>query len=63
MCRCRLQTNHNTVVFLCPSSWDEWVAETRILKYTDANLQKQKELKQQQLYEAFSQNGMISVCD
>ncbi|XP_062516643.1 mortality factor 4-like protein 1 [Corticium candelabrum] len=30
-------------------SWDEWVPEGRILKYTDANLQKQKELKQQHL--------------
>ncbi|CAK8672647.1 unnamed protein product [Clavelina lepadiformis] len=27
--------------------WDEWVAEPRVLKYNDANLQKQKELLQQ----------------
>lgn len=25
-------------------SWDEWVPETRILKYNETNLQKQKEL-------------------
>ncbi|XP_065191132.1 mortality factor 4-like protein 1 [Sycon ciliatum] len=28
-------------------SWDEWVPENRVLKYNDANLQKQKELQQQ----------------
>jgi mortality factor 4-like protein 1 len=28
-------------------SWDEWVAEGRMLKINDANLQKQKELQQQ----------------
>ncbi|XP_064400134.1 mortality factor 4-like protein 1 [Halichondria panicea] len=28
-------------------TWDEWVPESRALKYNDANLQKQKELQQQ----------------
>eukprot|EP00794_Sanderia_malayensis_P007119 gene7119-7923_t len=28
-------------------NWDEWVAESRVLKYCDENLKKQKELKQQ----------------
>jgi len=27
-------------------SWDEWVLESRVLKYIDANLERQKELKQ-----------------
>ncbi|NXO04841.1 MO4L1 protein, partial [Rhinopomastus cyanomelas] len=27
------------------SSWDEWVPESRVLKYVDTNLQKQKELQ------------------
>ncbi|XP_035226446.1 mortality factor 4-like protein 1 [Stegodyphus dumicola] len=26
-------------------SWDEWVPESRVLKYNDANMQKQKELE------------------
>lgn len=26
-------------------SWDEWVPESRILKFTEASLQKQKELQ------------------
>ena len=26
-------------------SWDEWVPESRVLKYVDSNLQKQKELQ------------------
>eukprot|EP00117_Sycon_ciliatum_P013923 scpid79634/ scgid14397/ Mortality factor 4-like protein 1; MORF-related gene 15 protein; Transcription factor-like protein MRG15 len=29
-------------------SWDEWVDDTRALKYTEANLEKQKEVQQQQ---------------
>lgn len=29
------------------SSWDEWVPEERVLKFSEANLQKQKELIQQ----------------
>ncbi len=31
----------------CVSSWDEWVPESRVLKYVDSNLQKQKELQKQ----------------
>ncbi|NXP04549.1 MO4L1 protein, partial [Thinocorus orbignyianus] len=29
----------------CVSCWDEWVPESRVLKYVDTNLQKQKELQ------------------
>jgi len=29
----------------CVPSWDEWVPESRVLKYVDSNLQKQKELQ------------------
>lgn len=29
------------------SSWDEWVAEDRVLKYNDANCQRQTELRKQ----------------
>ncbi len=28
-------------------SWDEWVLEDRVLKYNDANVQKQKEVSKQ----------------
>ena len=31
--------------FVCTCSWDEWVVEPRILKWNEANLQKQKELQ------------------
>ena len=30
---------------LSPFSWDEWVPESRVLKYVDSNLAKQKELQ------------------
>ncbi|OBZ87074.1 Chromatin modification-related protein eaf3 [Choanephora cucurbitarum] len=30
-------------------TWDEWVTEDRVLKYTDTNLQKQKQLKESSL--------------
>jgi mortality factor 4-like protein 1 len=28
------------------SRWDEWISEERVLKYTETNLQKQKQLKE-----------------
>jgi len=31
-------------------NWDEWVPENRVLKFNEANLQKQKELREQNLY-------------
>ncbi|NXP41536.1 MO4L1 protein, partial [Leiothrix lutea] len=31
--------------FLACAGWDEWVPESRVLKYVDTNLQKQKELQ------------------
>lgn len=34
--------------FFLNSSWDEWVPESRIMKYNDANLAKQNELKASQ---------------
>lgn len=34
-----------TFRFIFPgSSWDEWVPENRVLKYNEANVQKQKEV-------------------
>ncbi|NXK93845.1 MO4L1 protein, partial [Formicarius rufipectus] len=33
------------LIFWHFSSWDEWVPESRVLKYVDTNLQKQKELQ------------------
>lgn len=33
-------------IFMESCSWDEWITEDRVLKYTDANLQKQKQLKE-----------------
>ena len=31
-------------------NWDEWVPENRVLKFNEANLQKQRELREQNLY-------------
>ena len=31
-------------------NWDEWVPENRVLKFNEANLQKQRELRDQNLY-------------
>lgn len=31
-------------------SWDEWVPESRVLKYVESNLQKQKELQRANQY-------------
>lgn len=42
-----LQDDKLRVSLLLFCSWDEWVPETRILKINNANLQKQKELQQQ----------------
>lgn len=36
---------NNCLIFIFFSSWDEWVPESRVLKYVDTNLQKQKELQ------------------
>lgn len=35
-------------------SWDEWVPENRVLKYNEANVQLQKEIKQK--VETYSKN-------
>ena len=32
----------------CKCSWDEWAPEARILKYNEANLAKQQDMKKQQ---------------
>lgn len=29
----------------CENSWDEWVPESRVLKYNEANVQRQKEVQ------------------
>lgn len=34
-----------TVLSFLYHSWDEWVPESRVLKYVDSNLAKQKELQ------------------
>lgn len=36
---------HLTVLCCLYHSWDEWVPESRVLKYVDSNLAKQKELQ------------------
>lgn len=33
----------------CKQSWDEWVPESRVLKYNEANVQKQKEVQKAHL--------------
>lgn len=37
---------HSAAIHRCPFhfSWDEWVPENRVLKYNEANVQKQKEV-------------------
>ncbi|XP_074605067.1 mortality factor 4-like protein 1 isoform X2 [Brevipalpus obovatus] len=47
----KLQAKERSVWYLVHyqgwnKSWDEWVPETRILKYNDTNVQKQKELQE-----------------
>ncbi|NXY88620.1 MO4L1 protein, partial [Alcedo cyanopectus] len=37
--------NEHLISFHSCFSWDEWVPESRVLKYVDTNLQKQKELQ------------------
>lgn len=48
------------------SSWDEWVPESRVLKYVDSNLQKQKELQRanQWVFDLYSRftSLMVSSC-
>lgn len=54
-------------------NWDEWVPENRVLKFNEANLQKQRELREQNLYvflfffvnfqsEGFSKFNPIKAC-
>ena len=43
-----LNTNEiflNDILTFLFFSWDEWVPESRVLKYVDTNLQKQRELQ------------------
>lgn len=48
-------------------NWDEWVPENRVLKFNEANLQKQRELREQNLYvllfslKSFSLRGFLQV--
>lgn len=44
-------------------NWDEWVPENRVLKFNDANLQKQKELREQNLYVCFDSLKSFSPKD
>lgn len=41
--KCHLMILRLIVLFLIPS-WDEWVPENRVLKYNEANVQRQKEV-------------------
>lgn len=45
------------------SSWDEWVPESRVLKYVDSNLQKQKELQRanQWVFDLYSRFTSLMV--
>ncbi|NXI71691.1 MO4L1 protein, partial [Anseranas semipalmata] len=42
---CKVFLNDCLIFIFIFSSWDEWVPESRVLKYVDTNLQKQKELQ------------------
>ena len=35
------------------TKWDEWVADSRVMKHNDESLKKQKELKQQHTYVSY----------
>jgi mortality factor 4-like protein 1 len=47
ICLWRLEHSFINVLF-SSFSWDEWVPESRVLKYNEANVQKQKELQKAQ---------------
>lgn len=36
--------NHHKFIY-CKNSWDEWVPESRVLKYNEANVQRQREVQ------------------
>jgi mortality factor 4-like protein 1 len=42
-------------------NWDEWVPEQRVLKFTEANLQKQKDLIQQHKKEGKEKKGKRKI--
>lgn len=43
-------------------SWDEWVPESRVLKFNEANIQKQRELaKQHATLAAKNKKGLIFI--
>lgn len=44
-------------------NWDEWVPENRVLKFNEANLQKQRELREQMYVCIALGNGLYVWCD
>ena len=42
-------------------NWDEWVPESRVLKFNEANLQKQRELREQMYVFNDLGNGFVRV--
>lgn len=44
---CENEQNFNKTKSIYLDSWDEWVAESRVLKFNEANVQKQQELQKQ----------------
>nr|CAD7579848.1 unnamed protein product [Timema californicum] len=43
---CRVLCKHILAILdTQPSFWDEWVPESRVLKYNESNVQRQKELQ------------------
>lgn len=37
--------DHHKYICFCKNSWDEWVPESRVLKYNEANVQRQREVQ------------------
>lgn len=44
-------------LYCCKQSWDEWVPESRVLKYNEANVQKQKEVQKAHLNQQSAQKN------
>ena len=42
-------------------NWDEWVTESRVMKYCEENLKKQKELKQQHVLVSLFRSARIDI--
>jgi len=53
------------VILILIRSWDEWVPESRVLKYNDENVKRQKEVSRQYGERSKKDNkkGKYNVCD